>query len=313
MAPPRDIVLVVDDSPSTLGMLNEALERAGYTVLVAQSGVSALDLTERVTPDIILLDAMMPGIDGFEVCRRLKRSTALAMVPVIFMTGLTETEHVITALDVGGVDYVTKPVAPDQVLARIRVHMTNARLTRSARAALDASGRFLFAADAAGYTSWCTPQAAQLLERTGNPTSGPLGEPLRGWIAACARQNTPAPTSLNLPIAIERGGGMIQVAFLGRIGPNELLLRATSGEVARPDSILREKLSLTSREAEVLLWLGRGKANRDIADILNMSPRTVSKHLEQIYVKIGVENRAAAAALVMRLLNSEPGATSTMT
>src|ERR1700733_28611 len=137
IARPSDIVLVVDDSPATLGMLNEALEKAGYTVLVAQSGSTALTLVERVTPDIVLMDALMPGLDGFETCRRMKQNPALVSVPIIFMTGLTETEHVIRGLDAGGVDYVSKPVAPDEVIARIGVHISNARLTRSAQVALD--------------------------------------------------------------------------------------------------------------------------------------------------------------------------------
>jgi DNA-binding NarL/FixJ family response regulator len=248
------------------------------------------------------MDAMMPGMDGFEVCRRLKRATSLGTVPVIFMTGLTETEHVVMALEAGGVDYVTKPVAPVQVLARIRVHITNARLTRSARAALDAAGRFLLAVDATGRVSWCTPQAAQLLARTGTPSSGLLSQRIRDWIATIVRQGANAPASLTLPPEEGLGGGAVEIGYLGRIGPDELLLRTTSIDASNDEKILRQKLSLTAREAEVLLWLGRGKANRDIADILGMSPRTVNKHLEQIYAKIGVENRAAAAALVMRCL-----------
>ncbi len=84
---PASIVLVVDDSPGTLGMLNTALEAAGYTVLLAQSGAAALALMERVTPDIVLMDAVMPGMDGFEACARLKRSRMNAGVPVVFMTG----------------------------------------------------------------------------------------------------------------------------------------------------------------------------------------------------------------------------------
>jgi DNA-binding NarL/FixJ family response regulator len=299
---PREIVLVVDDSPATLGMLNETLERAGYTVLIAQSGASAMDLVDRVTPDIVLLDAVMPGMDGFEVCRRLKRAQSLASVPVIFMTGLTETEHVVMALEVGGVDYVTKPVSPEEILARIRVHITNARLTRSARVALDAAGRFLLAVDSAGRVSWCTPQAARLLERAGSPATGLLSETLRNWIALCARQGTSTPSSLSLPADPAQGRDAVEIAYLGRIGPDELLLRTTSADASKDEQVLREKLSLTLREADVLLWVGRGKANRDIADILGMSPRTVNKHLEQIYAKIGVENRAAAAALVMRVL-----------
>lgn len=301
---PRDIVLVVDDSPATLGMLNETLERAGYTVLVAQSGSSALALVERVTPDIVLLDAIMPGMDGFEVCRRLKRMPALETVPVLFMTGLTETEHVVTALEVGGVDYVTKPVTPEQVVARIRVHVTNARMTRSARAALDVAGRYLLAVDTAGRISWCTPQAARLLEQTGNLSSGPLGERLREWVTTCARQGGNGPASFPLPSSPTLGGRNVELTYLGRIGPDEVLLRMNSQDRTNEEEILRQRLRLTAREAEVLLWLGRGKANRDIADILGMSPRTVNKHLELIYTKIGVENRAAAAALVMRTLGS---------
>jgi DNA-binding response OmpR family regulator len=138
---PRDIVLVVDDSPNTLHMLTDAIEGAGMTVLVALDGEQALSLIERITPDVILMDAVMPGLDGFEICRRLKRNPALAHVPIIFMTGLSETGDIIKGLDAGGVDYVTKPIAPDELLARIRVHLSNARISQSARAALDASGR----------------------------------------------------------------------------------------------------------------------------------------------------------------------------
>src|SRR5712672_502064 len=160
---PRNIILVVDDSPNTLRMLTDAIEGAGMTVLVALDGEQALSLIERITPDVILLDAVMPGIDGFEICRRLKRHSELSHVPVIFMTGLSETEDVIKGLDAGGVDYVTKPIAPDELLARIKVHLANARISQSARTALDASGRFLLAANHAGKILWSTPQATRLL------------------------------------------------------------------------------------------------------------------------------------------------------
>ena len=144
-------------------MLTDAIEGAGMTVLVALDGEQALSLIERITPDVILLDAVMPGIDGFEICRRLKRNSELSHVPIIFMTGLSETEDIIMGLDAGGVDYVTKPIAPNELLARIRVHLANARISQSARAALDASGRFLLAANRAGRVLWSTPQASKLL------------------------------------------------------------------------------------------------------------------------------------------------------
>src|SRR3954471_2613759 len=91
----RDTLLVVDDTPETLGFLTDTLDHAGYTVLIATDGDSALELVDQITPDIILMDAMMPGISGFEACRRLKRDKLLANLPIIFMTGLSETEHVV--------------------------------------------------------------------------------------------------------------------------------------------------------------------------------------------------------------------------
>ena len=142
----RDIALVVDDSPETLRMLTDALDSAGMTVMVALDGAAAMRIVEQITPDIVLLDAMMPGIDGFETCRRLKLEAGLGDVPVIFMTGLAETEHIVRGLEAGGVDYVTKPIVIAEMIARIKVHLANARLSQSARAALDVS--------AAIYSRW---------------------------------------------------------------------------------------------------------------------------------------------------------------
>src|SRR3954469_17148811 len=159
----RDIVLVVDDSPNTLSVLTDAIEEAGMTVLVAREGEHALSIVEKVIPDVILMDAVMPGTDGFETCRRLKQNRALAHVPVIFMTGLTDSVHIIEGLEAGGVDYVTKPIVPGELLARIRVHIGNARLAQSARTALDVFGRYLLAVNRAGRVLWCTPQAAKIL------------------------------------------------------------------------------------------------------------------------------------------------------
>src|SRR5512141_140303 len=159
----RDVALVVDDSPETLRLLTDALDGAGMTVMVALDGAAAMRIVDQITPDIVLLDAVMPGLDGFETCRRLKRDAGLDHVPIIFMTGLAETEHIVRGLEAGGVDYVTKPIAVEEMLARIRVHLGNARLTQSARAALDVSGRFLFAVNRQGKVRWATPQAQKLL------------------------------------------------------------------------------------------------------------------------------------------------------
>src|ERR1700750_31429 len=184
----RDVALVVDDSPETLRLLTDALDGAGMTVMVAMDGAAAMRIVDQITPDIILLDAVMPGIDGFETCRRLKRDAGLSNVPVIFMTGLTETEHIVRGLRAGGVDYVTKPVVIEEMLARIRVHLANARLTKSARAALDVFGRYLFVVNRDGAIVWATPRSQTLLaehlsaigaEEFAAPTAW------REWLAQC--------------------------------------------------------------------------------------------------------------------------------
>src|SRR5437588_4320924 len=99
----RDVALIVDDSPETLRLLTDALDSAGMTVMVALDGAAAMRIVDQITPDIVLLDAVMPGMDGIENCRRLKRDAGHAKVPVIFMTGLAETEHNVRGLEAGGV------------------------------------------------------------------------------------------------------------------------------------------------------------------------------------------------------------------
>ena len=185
-----------------------ALDDAGYTVLVATDGATALQRVERVIPDAVLLDACMPGMDGFETCRRLKQAPGMRTVPVIFMTGLAETERLVEGLSAGGVDYLVKPVVPDELVARLQAHL---RVAREMNAAM-----------------------------------------------------------------------------------------RSRGEDAAPAAVLLPN-PLTQREMDVLQWVACGKTNRDVAEILGMSPRTVNKHLEHIYEKLGVETRTAAVAQFARL------------
>lgn len=301
----RDIVLVVDDTPETLSFLTDTLDGLGATVLVATDGESALSLVDQITPDLVLMDAMMPGIDGFQTCRRLKREKSLSHVPVIFMTGLADTEHVIEGLDAGGVDYVTKPIVVDELLARIHVHLSNARRAHASHRALDATGRFLLSTDGQGQLSWCTPRAAQLLAQLfaqAGAEPSRLPPDIADWLREL-RLGTHSGVLL-------RDGRRLQFTFVSSSGPDEFLFRvveqhrdsdAQEQEEARR---LRQALPLTQREAEVLLWISRGKSNRDISEILGISPRTVNKHLEQVFEKLGVEKRAAAAARATAVLAS---------
>jgi DNA-binding NarL/FixJ family response regulator len=296
----RAIILVVDDTPESLSFLTETLDRVGMTVLVATDGQSALELLEQITPDLVLMDAVMPVMDGFEACRRIKRDKRLAHLPVIFMTGLSETEHVVEGLSAGGVDYVGKPLVLDELLARIRVHLANARVSNGAQAALDSTGRFLLSTDGQDRILWCTPKAAEV-----------IGELFPVW----PQDSQDLPPELAQRLGRLRRGGIgelpkleigdrrVDFSFLGRAGGDEYLFRLSETSLSGDIRMLQDRHGLTLREAEVLLWLSGGKANREISEILGISPRTVNKHLEQVFEKLGVENRASAAASAVRLLS----------
>ena len=283
----RPVVLVVDDAPSSLGVLCDTLEGAGYTVLVACDGETALERLELVTPDAILLDGVMPGLSGFETCRRIKVTPAWAHVPVIFMTGLSETAHVVEGFACGGVDYVVKPLRAQEVLARLHTHARNARITRMARDAVDVAGLGVLFVDALGRIAWRSPQAAVWLEAL-EDSSG-AGQLPRAIQAALEVDSTQVVHTRTTPALSVRNMG------IATLGETMLLLELQSEGSAASSRL--SHAALTPRETEVLSWLAKGKTNRDIADILGMSPRTVNKHLEHIFEKLGVETRAAAAAL----------------
>ncbi|MBL6616702.1 MAG: response regulator transcription factor [Reyranella sp.] len=298
----RNVALVVDDSPETLRLLTDALDSAGLTVMVALDGLAAIRIVEQVTPDVILLDAVMPGIDGFETCERLKRNAALSNVPIIFMTGLSETEHIVRGLEVGGVDYVAKPIAIDEMLARIRVHLANAHLANSARAALDVAGRFLLAVNEEGKLIWATPQTHKFLagrETGDSQQTFALSSAQMQWLTQISRGDREVS-----PIKSQFRDERVILNYMGQLGPGEILLRLTIDTPSTSQVELRKSLGLTARESEVLSWLSKGKTNRDIAQILGLSPRTIDKHLEQIYAKLGVENRTSAAAVAAKILGA---------
>ncbi len=205
------VILIVDDVPDNLALLSDALDEAGYMVLVALDGQSALTRIQRRRPDLILLDAMMPGLNGFDTCRQIKAQPDTANIPVLFMTALTDSEHVVQGFEAGAIDYVTKPIDCAEMLARVASHLRTARILHTARTA-------------------------------------------------------------SQPVTFED--------------------KSAYGTLSR-------RFQLTDREIEVLRWVSFGKTNKDIADILQLSPRTVNKHLEHIYIKLGVETRTAATSVAM--------------
>ncbi|MGH8857504.1 MAG: response regulator [Polaromonas sp.] len=311
-----DVVLIVDDVPDNLSVLHDALDESGYTVLLATSGETALQRARQALPDIVLLDAMMPGMDGFEVARRLKATPQTAHIPIIFMTGLTETEHLVAALEAGGVDYVTKPIKPKEVMARMGVHLQGARRARQearqagqARNALDAFGyasitvrmNGLGGADGQGdgRLIWQTPLARDLLMRYYGTSAPQTPEPVLNWLR---RHLAEAERQIEPPrLTVELGPRRLTFRLHQQTGDGEgdwlIVMREISDDAVVEAMSLSFKL--TAREAEVLYWVVKGKINRDIADILGTSPATVKKHLERVYAKLGVETRTAAAGMAM--------------
>ena len=132
MSPDKDfqLILIVDDIPTNLEVLSTTLMNAGFKVAVATDGESAIEQVEYRPPDLILLDVMMPGIDGFETCKRLKANPVMEEIPIIFMTALNETVNKVKGLSLGAVDYITKPIQSEEVLARIKVHLRLQTLTK---------------------------------------------------------------------------------------------------------------------------------------------------------------------------------------
>jgi DNA-binding NarL/FixJ family response regulator len=292
-----NLVLVVDDVPENLAVLHDALDESGFTVLVANNGEAALLRAAEAQPDIILLDAIMPGMDGFETCRRLKGNLATRHIPVVFMTGLTEAEHVVAAFAVGGNDYVTKPLRTSEVLARISAHMQTARLMDQARSALDAFGNAVIAMTPRdGKIVWQTPLARTLMQ-------GYLVDAeLPAWLAATQAAHSQGQSHPPLTLARGRRRLVFSAAEFSEDEQWMIVLREES-DAAQIERLM-VAFKLTQRESEVLNWVIKGKTNRDIGEILGTSPRTINKHLEHVFVKLGVETRTSAAALAMSKLRA---------
>ncbi|MDD2738688.1 MAG: response regulator transcription factor [Methylomonas lenta] len=300
-------VLIVDDTPGNLALLTDTLSEANYRVLVATDGHSAIEQIQYIKPDIILLDVMMPGIDGFETCRQLKADPASEAIPVLFMTGLNELDHLLRGFGEGALDYIVKPIRPAEVLARLEVHLTQTRNLRRAERLL-AEGEFAaLAVNSSGRIDWLTQAAADWLKHFANTLNPPL--PL-----CQVGDFLPAPMLSGFQSWLTNSGPAVGVfdeqqlaiGFNASISacehPDEymFLLQRKEGHDAWNPQALRERLKLTFREAEILMWIARGKTNKEIGIILSTSPRTVNKHLEHIFEKLGVSTRAAAVAMVLK-------------
>ncbi|MBE7157912.1 MAG: response regulator [Rhodospirillales bacterium] len=293
-------VLVVDDTPANLSVLLDLLTGAGFAVLVADSGERALLQIAHRQPDVILLDALMPGLDGFETCRRLRADPATRSLPVLFMTALTDTAARLAGFAAGAVDYISKPFEPEEVLARLRAQLelqrlrraleAEVRLRQSAEAQLERSlAQAMLIVDAESRIVFCARTARQLL----------VGY-LDGFDPA-----TPLPDALLQGQRIAHASGRMHLrarrfAEGSDDGLKVLLLKE---EAPDPSLVLLHSLGLTEREAEVLYWVAQGKTSPEIAIILGSALKTVKKHLQRVYGKLGVETRTTAAVRASEILS----------
>jgi DNA-binding response OmpR family regulator len=289
---PYHSILVVDDALDTLRMLCDALSAEGYAVLAARDAQEALERLEIVMPDGILLDAVMPGMDGFALCRQIKSTPHWAHIPVVFMTGLSDTEQILEGFSSGGVDYVVKPLRLPEVMVRLATHVRNAQATRLAREAVDVAGLGTVLLDSRGRVAWRSPQAMSWLEAAFGQQEN---QDAQAWLQGALER---AQISVPLP-----DQGTLVARHIGQSGISESMLVLHSAPAKLETAVRQPDVPLTPRETEVLSWLAKGKTNRDIAEILGMSHRTVNKHLEHIFEKLGVETRSAATAIAGHLLS----------
>ena len=295
-------VLIVDDCAETLRYLSEVLESFGAKILIAMTGEMALKVISEKIPDIILLDAVMPGMGGFETCLQIKKNAFVKHIPVIFMTGLANTESIVRGLNVGGVDYLVKPVNGNELVARIKTHIAISKLSQQAYAAMDEAQRFLIAIDDGGQVIWLTPEARRIIKLLG-PSIGNLATHISNnlveWIH---RQQSPDFTGPRQLTLLQNNEHQIFISYIGKTGTSEHLARLIEYDFEKARLKLSLTFGLTNREAEVLTWISNGKSDRDIGTILSLSPRTINKHLEHIHKKLGVENRTSAAAMAIGAL-----------
>jgi len=287
-------VLLVDDDDNALEMLLLEMKASDLVAHACRNGNEALDFLEKQIPGAILLDVQMPGMDGFETCRKIREVNE--NVPVIFMTGLGETEDIVRGFEVGANDYVTKPLSLPVVMARLQAHTRTARLVRVTREAINASSSAMLAVDESGMLLWCNSSASQLIKGLHPEVelfeASTLPMEFDGLLITGKKDGD---LVIELP-----GGGVAARCITG--ADNEIKVFTLSRLSVSSVEPVRAESQLTDRESEVLLWVARGKTNRDIAEILGMSPRTVNKHLEHIFEKLGVETRTAAAAAGARAL-----------
>ena len=291
--------------------LRPLLERAGYNVESIRSGVQALAQAGNQAPDLLLLDGQLEDVDSLAMVKHWQALAVATHCPIIFLADSAQPQQLVQALQAGCADVVHKPVRPHELLARSAMHLAGARERRQTRNALDAFGyATMTVRPRDGKLMWQTALSRELLARycpLHPPYASRTAPQVQEWLQACMRALERGEVPRNLTLHQEQGARLV------------LRLHQQTGDQASANAqadwldaddwliVMREMsdhavmqamsaaFTLTAREAEVLYWVVKGKTNKDIGDILGSSPMTVKKHLERVFVKLGVETRTAAA------------------
>jgi DNA-binding response OmpR family regulator/DNA-binding CsgD family transcriptional regulator len=335
----QPIILIIDDNATNLKVAIAHLEAHGFEVVVARSGESGLGRAQFARPDLILLDVQLPGIDGFETCRRLKADPATATIPVLFMTVRDETPDKVAGFAAGGVDYITKPLQLDEVLARIATHLTIRRLQRqleqqneSLEQRVQERTAELLSANQALQAEIDQRLRHQQEKDKLFDVAREQGEQLRAltsWLLQ-SQQDKQHALVATLREQVEQRSRLLEsnlrlvYRLLGDSVPGEqgLLIAATlersqrllaqlttdmsavANDLQQP--ILGNKnplLQLSSREREIVQLIGDGQSISQIADLLCVSVSTIYTHRTRILDKLGLTTPAHLVKFAMQHRN----------
>ena len=323
------VVLIVDDVPANLSLLFHHLRRANFRVLVAESGISALDQIQHVLPDIILLDVVMPGLSGFETCQQFKANPRTRSIPVIFLTSLTETIDKVRGFAVGGVDYVIKPLDAEEVLSRINLHLTLVDLQKELeqrnhhldklvnertreleqtnqslrkevqlRTESQQEKEKLFRLAQAQSTQlqalvdWLTRQQSAERNQTFNALYAPLHGTAQNVIAMLDGMLSNSKPILAEDLTHVRDALVNCTQYLIKLSAD------SASPSASEDIKLLERLTL--REREMLQFLADGATSAEIADTLNIANVTVRTYRGRIMRKLGIHHTPGLVKFAIR-------------
>jgi DNA-binding response OmpR family regulator/DNA-binding CsgD family transcriptional regulator len=293
--PTAPIWLVVDDTPASLGVVCDTFRAEGVRVLLAESGRAAREVLARTLPDLVLLDVVMPGEDGFAVCASLRADERWRDLPVIFLTAIDDPAQRVRAFAEGAVDYVTKPVHVPELLARVRVQLD----VRTARRAietknLELESEIALRLDAEAQLATSLDRAVVVVGRRGEVL---FATRLAHDLAAKYRPGAPLADFAHVK-QLDLDGSELTVRRFTETGRDDLVMLAFEERNAPPGPSALLALGLTARQAEVAYWVAQGKSNPEIAIILGTSSRTIDKHMEHIFERLGVSNRSSLMVTV---------------